>query len=148
MKKILSITAFAVGTLALASCSDFLEQTSPSEMNNTTVYGSTYYTGLRVNQIYGGMGQDRTYSQDWVITTNINSDIELVDGLGSNVNQTTNVRGTGNYNVSPGWSNLTDQWTQLYGIIEDCNDVIEGVRNSPLFEEGNPSRAEMGRYRG
>lgn len=148
MKKILSITAFAVGTLALASCSDFLEQTSPSEMNNTTVYGSTYYTGLRVNQIYGGMGQDRTYSQDWVITTNINSDIELVDGLGSNVNQTTNVRGTGNYNVSPGWSNLTDQWTQLYGIIEDCNDVIEGVRNSPLFEEGNPSRAEMGRYLG
>ena len=117
-------------------------------MNNTTVYGSTYYTGLRVNQIYGGMGQDRTYSQDWVITTNINSDIELVDGLGSNVNQTTNVRGTGNYNVSPGWSNLTDQWTQLYGIIEDCNDVIEGVRNSPLFEEGNPSRAEMGRYLG
>lgn len=148
MKKILSITAFAVGTLALASCSDFLEQTSPSEMNNTTVYGSTYYTGLRVNQIYGGMGQDRTYSQDWIITTNINSDIELVNGLGDEAMKQNDARGSGNYNISTGWANLTDQWTKMYGIIEDCNDVIEGVRNSSLFDEDNPNHDEMGRYLG
>lgn len=47
----------------MSSCSDFLEQTAPSELNDNTVYNSTYYTGLRVNKIYGGLAQDQTYSQ-------------------------------------------------------------------------------------
>lgn len=93
------------------------------------------------------MGQDRTYSQDWSITTNINSDIELVDGLGNGAYEAGN-RGAGNYNVSTGWSTLTDEWTAMYGIIEDANDIIEGIRQSPLFVEGNDSYQEMGRYLG
>lgn len=137
----------SAGILGLSSCSDFLDQNSPSEMNQTTVYNSTYYTSLRVNKLYGGMGQDRTYSQDWSITTNINSDIELVDGLGNGAYEAGN-RGAGNYNVSTGWSTLTDEWTAMYGIIEDANDIIEGIRQSPLFVEGNDSYQEMGRYLG
>lgn len=36
----------------------------------------------------------------------------------------------------------------MYGIIEDANDIIEGIRQSPLFVEGNDSYQEMGRYLG
>ena len=148
MKKILSLSALAVGVITLASCSDFLDQTSPSELSNTTVYGSTYYTGLRVNQIYGGMGQDRTYAQDFAITSNLNSDIEFVDGVESDSYRETGARGEGNFYMDPGYSRLGDRWTDMYGIIEDCNDVIEGVRTSPLFAEDAPEHDEMGRYLG
>lgn len=139
--------ALSAGLLGLASCSDFLDQDSPSDMSSTTVYNSTYYTSLRVNKIYGGMGQDRTYSQDFITKANINSDIELVDGLGNDV-YLSNERGVCNYNFSPGWSSIADEWTAMYGIIEDANDVIEGVRTSPLFNEDNSSYKEMARYLG
>lgn len=139
--------ALSAGLLGLASCSDFLDQDSPSDMSSTTVYNSTYYTSLRVNKIYGGLGQDRTYSQDFITKANINSDIELVDGLGNDA-YLSNERGVCNYNFSVGWSTIADEWTAMYGIIEDANDVIEGVRTSPLFDKNNSSYEEMARYLG
>ena len=139
--------ALSAGLLGLASCSDFLDQDSPSDMSSTTVYNSTYYTSLRVNKIYGGLGQDRTYSQDFITKANINSDIELVDGLGNDA-YLSNERGVCNYNFSAGWSTIAVEWTAMYGIIEDANDVIEGVRTSPLFDKNNSSYEEMARYLG
>ena len=79
-----------VGIVATTSCADeFLDQTSPSEMTDETVWNSTYYTSLRINKLYAGMVDgDRTYDQDITIKWGLNSDVELVDGLG-------------NYNASP-----------------------------------------------
>ena len=54
MNKILYAFALA-GVLGLSSCSDFLDQTSPSEMTAENTYASPYYTNLRVNKLYGGM---------------------------------------------------------------------------------------------
>ena len=82
MNKILYAFALA-GVLGLSSCSDFLDQTSPSEMTAENTYASPYYTNLRINKLYGGMAQDRTYAQDLSIVWNLNSDCELIDGLGS-----------------------------------------------------------------
>lgn len=148
MKKILSITTLAVGgVLALASCSDFLDQRSESEMDES-IYNSTYFTSLRVNQIYGGLMQDRTYAQDLAIVWNMNSDIELVDGLGNNAYNTSSERGNMNYNFDPGWARLSQVWEDMYGVIEDANDVIGKVRTSPLYEEGSAERETMGRYLG
>ena len=75
MKKIISIIAIATGVLFCTSCSDFLDQQSPSEHTDADVWESTYYTSLRVNKLYGAMGQDRTYSQDLAIVWNMNSDV-------------------------------------------------------------------------
>lgn len=63
MKNIIKLLALAAGVAGMSACSDFLDQTAPSELNDNTVYNSTYYTGLRVNKIYGGLAQDQTYSQ-------------------------------------------------------------------------------------
>ena len=49
MNKILYAFALA-GVLGLSSCSDFLDQTSPSEMTAENTYTSPYYTNLRVNK--------------------------------------------------------------------------------------------------
>ena len=119
MNKILYAFALA-GVLGLSSCSDFLDQTSPSEMTAENTYASPYYTNLRVNKLYGGMGQDRTYAQDLSIVWNLNSDCELIDGLGSNATNTSNERGNMNYNMDPGWSKISGVWDAEYGIIEDA----------------------------
>lgn len=103
MKKIFSRIMIVVGIVATTSCADeFLDQTSPSEMTDKTVWNSTYYTSLRINKLYAGMVDgDRTYDQDITIKWGLNSDVELVDGLGSNATNSTHYRGVGNYNASP-----------------------------------------------
>lgn len=148
MKKIFSIITLAAGIVGMSSCSDFLDQTSPSEQNDETVWNSTYYTGLRVNKVYGGLGQDRTYSQDLAIVLHMNSDIELVDGLGNDATNTASERGGMNYNLVPGWSRLADVWTAMYGVIEDANLNITGIRNSPLMTAGGADQRAMERYLG
>ena len=149
MKKIISAACIAMGVISMSSCSDFLDQQSPSELETTDVYNSTYYTELRVNKIYGGLTQDRTYSQDLAIVWNLNSDIELVDGLGDDATNTTSERGNMNYNASPAWSKISGVWDAIYGVIEDANDVVAGVRNSNLLTNGSTSEQQaMKRYLG
>ena len=148
MKKIFATIALTAGIASMMSCSDFLDQTSPSEQTDETVWNSTYYTGIRVNKVYGGLGQDRTYSQDWAIVWNLNSDIELVDGLGNDATNTTSERGNMNYNASPGWTKISGVWDAMYGVIEDANLNIAGIRKSPLLTAGGSEQKTMERYLG
>ena len=148
MKKIFSIIAVSMGFFGMTSCSDFLDQNSPSELTDATVWESTYYTELRVNKLFGGMMQDRTYSQDLGIVWRMNSDCELVDGLGSNAYNTSSERGGMNYNLDPGWSRVSDVWTNLYSIIEDANLNIKGIRGSSLLTAGGSNQKAMERYLG
>lgn len=137
------------GMFAMASCSDFLDQESPSSMGQNNVYNSTYFTELRINRIVGDLMQDRSYSQDLAIVWNMNSDVELVDGLGDNAFNTGSERGNMNYNLSPNWTRLNDTWKQLYATVEDCNDAIAGIRSSELLNsEKNSDRLAMRRYLG
>ncbi len=148
MNKLFSIIALSVGMASMTSCSDFLDQTSPSEQSDATVWESTYYTGLRVNKLFGGMMQDRTYSQDLGIVWRMNSDCELVDGLGSNAYNTSSERGAMNYNMDPGWARVQQVWENLYSIIEDANLNIKGIRGSSLITGGGANQRAMERYLG
>lgn len=134
MNKIFSIGIMSLGVMAITSCSDFLDQESPSEQNTESVYNSEYYTGQAVNKIYGSLCQDRTYSQDLAIIYGMNSDIEIVDGLGSN-STANSERGCMNYNATSGYSKLSDMWTAMYGVIENCNVVVDGINDSGIKSE-------------
>lgn len=147
MKKILSLMALTCA-FGMSSCSDFLDQKSESDMDGDVVFDSEYYTGLRVNKLYGALAQDRTYSQDIPIKWGSNTDCELVDGLGQNAYNETHYRGVGNYNVNPGFGNLNDSWTAMYGIIEDANINIEGIQNSSLLTAGGSTQKAVERYLG
>ena len=136
------------GGLLVSSCSDFLDQTSPSELTGSTVYESTYYAGLAVNKVYGDLGQDATYSQYIPIVWSTNSDCELVDGLGSDATNTSSDRGNMNYNSNPGWANIAKLWDAMYGIIENANLAIEGINGSPLLTAGGSDQTTMERYKG
>ena len=63
MKKIFSIIALAAGAFGLTGCTDFLDQQSPSEQTDASVWESTYYTSLRVNKLFGDMMHRMAHEQ-------------------------------------------------------------------------------------
>lgn len=147
MKNLFKILCLSAGLLGFTACSDFLDQTSPSELTGQNVFESTYYTSLVINKLYGDMGQDYTYSQYIPIVWSTNTDCELIDGLGSNATAS-NERGAMNYNVSSNWANIARLWDAMYGIIENANLAIEGIENSDLIKAGGTDQTTMERYKG
>jgi len=148
MKNIVKIFVLATGALTVSSCSDFLEQNSPSDLTSETISQSSYYTGLTVNKIYGDLTNDITYSQAIPIIWGLNSDCELVDGLGDDAVNPTSERGNMNFNANPAWSKLSDMWSKMYGAIENSNLAIEMVENSPLISTDGSEAKTMLRYKG
>ena len=76
------------------------------------------------------------------------SDCELIDGLGSNATNTSSERGNMNYNMDPGWSKISGVWDAEYGIIEDANQIIEGIRSSATLTAGGANQKSMERSLG
>lgn len=131
-------------------CKDFLDQTSPSEMTADNVYNSVYYTGIAVNKLYGLMCQDQTWSQTIPIVWGLNTEYELVDGLGKDnaVTNRTSERAEMNYCTDPGWAGLAKTWDALYQMIENANMAIENIEASPLYEAEGATGKQMKAYRG
>lgn len=149
MKKIFkSFAIVGIGAIILTSCSDFLDQTSPSEMTGDAVFNSTTYTQQALNKVYAGLTKDETYVQSAPIHFGMNSDIELVDGLGATNSNSNNERGTCNYNPQLSWSKLNNNWKGMYEAIENANIVVEGIEGSALIAEGNASRSKMLMFKG
>lgn len=148
MKNIAKIVILTASLLTTTACSDFLNQTAPSEQSGENVFESTFFTELAVNKLYGQMTQDATYSRDIPIILGTNTDCELVDGLGTDASNTTHERGAMNYNVSPGWSKLASVWDAMYTIIENANLIAEGLDNSSLITAGGSDQRAMERFKG
>ena len=148
MRNIIKTISLAAGLVFVTSCSDFLDQTSPSEYPTQNVFESVGYTEFAVNKLYGDMGQDETYSQYIPIVWGLNTDCELIDGLGSEAYNTSHQRGAMNYNVTPGWSNLAKLWDAMYGMIENANVIIEGINNSPLLTDEGEDGTSIRRFKG
>ena len=149
MKKIFkSFAIVGIGAIILTSCSDFLDQTSPSEMTGDAVFNSTTYTQQALNKVYAGLTKDETYVQSVPIHFGMNSDIELVDGLGATNSNSNDERGTCNYNPQLSWSKLNNNWKGMYEAIENANIVVEGIEGSALIAEGNASRSKMLMFKG
>ena len=148
MKNIIKTIVLSAGILGLSACSDFLDQSSPSELTKDLVFESTYYTGLTINKLYGEMTLDQTYSQYIPIIWGTNTDCELIDGLGGDATNTANERGNMNYNASPGWGNIAKLWDAMYGMIENANLTIEGINSSTLAQSGGSDGNTMLRFKG
>lgn len=136
MKKILSALVLATGMVSMTSCDDFLDQKSPSELSKGNVFNSEYYTSTVINQIYGDLTNDRTYSQDWGILYGLGTDCELVDGLGSTATAASE-RGYFNYNFGGEYANCANMWTNMYAAIEDANLAIDGIEGSAIKNEAS-----------
>lgn len=131
-----------------SGCSDFLDQRSPSEIDGKTVFNSIDYAESALNKVYGDFTGDYTYSQYIPIVWGLNTDCELVDGLGSDASNTSSERGNMNYNTNPGWANISRLWNAMYSGIENSNIVIEGVNNSSLIQTESVEKTKMLRIKG
>ena len=134
MKNIVK-TLIVAGVMGVAttSCSDFLDQNSPSEMFPETVYNSEGYTQQALNRVYAGLVLDHTYGCRIPLNFSTNSDIELVDALTQETTTAESERGLCNYNA-PNWNRLSNNWSEMFEIIEYANLVIEGIRSSEIRE--------------
>ena len=123
------------GLISFASCSDFLDQSSPSEMFPENVYASERMTEQALNKVYSGLTLDKTYGCRVPLNFSTNSDIELVDAIKKDdVEATGRDRGNSSYNTSSEWSEFNENWTRMYEMIENANLVIEGIRSSDIRE--------------
>ena len=143
--KKICVGAAAIGVMS--SCSDFLDQTSPSELNDENVFNSVFYANSLLNKVYGGLTGDQTYSQYFSIVWNLNSDYELVDGFGNDANNTTNERGNMNYNQNSGWANLARAWDNMFSVIEYANLVVDGLNKSEMLYAGGNDQKEAERIK-
>ena len=147
MKKIIEILIIGMGIWGLTSCSDFLDQSSPSEMTSGTVFKSVTYAQEALNKVYADLVIDHTYGCRIPLNFSMNTDIELVDYLGNEPASNINERGLCNYYASAGWNRMDSNWETLYAIIENANEAIEGIDASPLMNDAT-KRVSMLRLKG
>ncbi|MBR4572641.1 MAG: RagB/SusD family nutrient uptake outer membrane protein [Prevotella sp.] len=131
------IIGLLVGAFTLTGCSDFLDQTPATSKNTQEVYRSLEEIQGRMNAMYGNLCGNMYGT--WIpILFGTNSDVELIDGIGTTATDT-GERGTFNY-----FTTRADQWdtngklyAALYQEVGECNDIIAGIQNSPLFADDN-----------
>lgn len=125
--------------MGITSCSDFLDQKSPSEIDQSDLALKPVYIQQVMNNMYAGLTLDHTYGCRMPLNFSTNSDIELVDA--TKLEDFTNAedRGASNYNPSTTWSRLDNNWQSMFKIIEGANVVIESVDQSPIMADKNNS---------
>ncbi len=131
-KSIKTIFCAGASLLTLASCSDFLDQTSPSEMFPDVVYNSEIFTEQTINLVYSGMTLDHTYGCRIPLNYAMNTDCELVDAVTDETTRSANERGLCNYMPSTSWNRLPQNWSNMYTMIENANLAITGIQGSEI----------------
>jgi len=143
-----SIILGGAAICAVSSCSDFLDQKSPSDTDAGNVWNSVYYTQNVLNKAYGLLCEDYTYSQVLAYTFMANSDIEWANAYGeAEAKKQGKGRDLNNYYVANDatFDKLKSAWDHLYECIENCNMIISGL--SEVNSETTEGR-QLARFKG
>lgn len=134
-KKFLAV--LMIGGLALTSCNDFLDQQPATSYTASEIFNNEALTARYMENIYSELTGD-LYSTQLPILFGVNSDVELIDGLGANTSAA-NERGYMNYNTSNAkeWTTNDRLYGNLYQVIGECNAVIEGINASSIKDNPN-----------
>ncbi len=134
----------------VTSCSDFLDQKSPSDTDANNVWQSEYYTQNVLNKAYGLLCEDYTYSQVLCYTFMANSDIEFSNAYGEkDAKAEGKGRDLNNYYADndASFNKIGSAWDHIYECIEYCNTLIDGLKDLKL-EGATSSEKQMLRYKG
>lgn len=138
MKKNILSKTVVVAMLAtgIASCSDYLDQSSSSSLEGANIFSNYEYAQGTIANIYQEFGEQNYRARS--IWYGYNTDVEFYnssdDGDGRADLATYNA-GTGNdqMNVTTG----TDLWAKIYSAIERANLAIEGLRENADLDDAN-----------
>lgn len=100
MKTYIKSILLGTGLFSLLSCSDFLDQSSPSELKGENVFNSVVYTEQALNKVYADLTYDHTYGSRIPINFGNNTDIELANATKQSEVHQNSERGLGNYYLS------------------------------------------------
>lgn len=129
MKKILfKSAAVMVLGLGLASCSDFLDQSSPSAMDDKNIFSTYEYAQGAINNIYAYFGEQNYRAR--TIWYGYNTDIEYYNSsnsLDDKANLATYDTKTSNNQMND--KDGKDLWSQMYKGVERANLAIQGLRS-------------------
>ena len=145
MKNIKLATVLLAGSLALCGCNDFLDTSSDTQLKADQVFNSVEKTEYLLNGTYGLLTGNIYSSYMTTIFCN-NSDVELVDEGKDTKIDVDNFRGYMNYVNMTGaksYNAITTLWNNAYAIIENCNEIIEGLNGSALKDD-----AKMKQFKG
>jgi len=137
---IFRITSLLIWTIALASCSEFLEEKPKTFLSPSQYYTSENQIQAAVEGTYEGLS--RLLGSDLEIATVRLFNLEYIVGnsyrprsAGSQENQFLLLSGMDENN-----SILREMWRAVYFPVENCNSVIENVEATDIINDATKSR--------
>ena len=127
--KYIAITA--MGTLALTSCSDMLDVSSPSQTDDATVYASEEYTLQALYGAYNLFGQD-SYTSRMCGVYMQNTDVEASAPSAGVPSSDRRAVWSLQSSAITGFNDMTNMWNHNLQAIDRANQVIEGIDGSAV----------------
>ncbi|MBF9255059.1 RagB/SusD family nutrient uptake outer membrane protein [Pontibacter sp. 172403-2] len=136
-----NIFIYSVVTVALlfTSCEDYLDTNSPSSFTQDYIFSSEADAAKAVYGIYALFNQDAYTSR---LSSNFmgNTDIEAGGVSGSPDNAR---RDVWSFEATASNSDVRVVWNNAYNAINRANEAIEGIENSALYQQGNPTMNQL-----
>ncbi len=137
---IFRITSLLIGTIAMVSCSEFLEEKPKTFLSPSQYYTSENQIQAAVEGTYEGLS--RLLGSDLEIATVRLFNLEYIVGnsyrprsAGSQENQFLLLSGMDENN-----SILREMWRAVYFPVENCNSVIENVEATDIVNDATKNR--------
>ncbi len=125
--------------LFFTSCEKFLETDSPSAFTSTYIFSSEEDTRKALNSVYQTFCNS-SYDQRLSTFFSCNTDIE-----NGHVHEGTDNtrRDLWSYRATSSNNEILGTWNNCYLAINRANEVIEGIRGSDLYKDGNKRVTHM-----
>lgn len=137
--KLRNIFMLGLATVALSSCSDFLDVDAPSKIFPEETYESTVEANRALNGVYAAMLTSDTYGKTFLKELNFNTDVDF-SAESSRYASSTGYR---RYECDADGSTIKKVWDAQYIGIERANMLINGLENSSIYDVDNAEVMQM-----
>ncbi|MDR2148703.1 MAG: RagB/SusD family nutrient uptake outer membrane protein [Tannerella sp.] len=135
------IFIFAALTLLFPSCNDFLDVESESKFNEEYVYSSKQEIDRVLNSVYAAILTGNLYGERLLNQFALNSDVEF--STFNSMLRNTEGNDFRCFDAEAHSTNVADLWTAGYTGVERANLLIDGIRNSSLYDEEDDELMQM-----
>ena len=134
-----NILISGLGVLALTACNDYLDVDSPSKYSIEDVFSSQKDAGEALNGVYSSILASNCFGQAYTYSLILNSDVDYV----SNSKETKQTNTPQRYDCDASSSTVNSVWNATYSGIENANNFIYNLKNSPIYEDRNKEVTQM-----
>ncbi|MBB4034236.1 hypothetical protein GGR21_000121 [Dysgonomonas hofstadii] len=129
---------FASLIILFSSCDDYLEVTPPTGFTGEYIFSSEAEIKAAITGVYSIMLNDDAYGNRLAYVYNPNTDVEMSGITTSAVS--VNGGDFACYEPKPYWTTLNGTWNTMYSIINQANDIIEGIETSDLYTQADKTK--------